>query len=99
MILSSWRRFTFQTYKAQIHGTSVHLRWLSSSVDPQKENVNKSTTDEASPPPSTGSTTTMETLRDVVGFLVLSIGSGAFLINEVKDLGPPQLKKKKNNDD
>lgn len=40
-----------------------------------------------------------ETLRDVAGFLVLSIASGAFLLNEVKDLGVPQKKKKKKGGD
>jgi hypothetical protein len=40
-----------------------------------------------------------EGVRDVVGLLVLSILSGAFLINEVYDLPPPQPKKKKSSEE
>jgi hypothetical protein len=43
--------------------------------------------------------TTKEWIRDVGGFLFFSIASGAFLLNEVKDLGLPQIKKKKGGDD
>lgn len=53
----------------------------------------------APPAPAPAPSDFSETLRDVAGFLVLSIVSGAFLLNEVKDLGVPQKKKKKGGDD